>query len=482
MNDLLRPNAPLWLYWEGPRPAYVDLCLELLQAYNPEARVVGPVDVLRLGFPPDIWEAVQRWHVPQRADAIRFFLLWQYGGIWCDADCIPMQSFWPLGVIASQTPSGLAAYDSTDNTIGCGLMAARPHSEAVATMWEHIAAIARSGQIPEWLEVSSRPLAEIVRQIGRENVALWPNAHVSPVLWTEIDRLLQEGTDAEHAEFTVGFPAAWCWMLYNTIFSDRGVNRWTRHECLRGRSLLSYLFRESFRRLQPPPPPRGRAVAVLNVHNDWYPPNLRQSAQAAAQRWGAEFVEIRTPIVPWFDAWWEKLNLDRHLWMYERVVFLDRDVAVRSDCPSLFDLVPENAFGIVPSEQEGHHLIDAHIRRDMAPLCRLLDVDMDYSTQYYNSGVMVFSPQRHSHVFALARAIHPLVWTRSWVTIDQGLLSLALLILAEPVHRLPCTFNRCGAKLWDHWQPKMDDYIWHFCGPKTWEKMAATIWQIDDPG
>jgi len=196
----------------------------------------------------------------------------------------------------------------------------------------------------------------------------------------------------------------------------------------------------------------------------------------AAQRWGAEFVEIRDPIVPWKDPLWEKLNLDRHLAMYERVVFVDRDVVISEKCPNLFDIVPPDTFGVVPSEQEGHCFLD-NIRHGMDPICRLLSIEMEYTKEYYNSGVMIFNPQLHESVFEFARAIHPLPSHRGWVTIDQGVLSAALKYLQTPVCQLPPTFNRCGAKLWTHWKPEMDDFIWHFCGPKNWEHISQTIWQ-----
>lgn len=467
----------LWLYWEGPKPPYIQLCEELLKLHNETAVVLSPESLLNLGFPKHIWEVIQGWHVAQRSDAIRTWLLLTFGGMWSDIDCIPMRSFATFIELAKRCPAGVAVYDSTDRTIGVGFIAARRGAEPIRRLWNHIEAVAVSGKYPSWLEVSTQPFTEIVRDMGREHFLLWPLSHISPVPWYDNDKFLQRKPDHEHEMFARGFPAAWCWMLCNQKLKSSEAVYWTRNELIHGDSLLSYVIRRSLNHVtRSTVPAKGLAVATLNVHNDGLPHNFRKSMQHAAERWGAEFVEIRRPIVPWPDPYWEKLNLDRHLNMYERVVYLDRDVVVRSDCPNLFELVPEETFGLVPSEQEGHNLIDIHIQPAMDPLCRLLSVNMDYSTEYYNSGVMVFSPQLHGQVFQIARDLHAIPWVRNWVTIDQGLLALALKITDTPVTRLPPVFNRCGDKLWNHWQPDMDDYIWHFCGQKNWDKMANTRW------
>jgi len=468
----------IFCYWEGPMPPYIQLCAELLRAHNHNVVLLDPPGLQQLGFPSHVWATISRWNVVQRSDAIRCWLLHRFGGMWCDIDCIPMQPFWPVLHVAKATPLGVAAYHSTDDTVGVGFIAARRDSPVIERWWQAIVTVIQEDREPGWLEVSSEPFTRIVREAGLENVPLWPLAHISPVPWNESERLLVEAPSSEHHDFMRGFPAAWCWMLSNQVLRSHGLPNWSRHQCLNSRTLLSEVFRESMRRVAPPPVrPKGKAVAVLNVHNDGLPHNFRESMRHAADRWGADFVEIRNPIVPWFDVWWEKLNLDRHLYMYERVVFFDRDVVVSQRCPNLFEVVPVHCFGVVPSEQEGHSFLPA-IRDYMDPLCKLLNVEMDYTNDYFNSGVMIFSPPRHRVVFELARALHPMVKRGGWITTDQGLISLALKALNISIHRLPPTFNRVGQKLWERWQPEMDDYIWHFCGPKNWERMAQTKWQV----
>ena len=288
-------------------------------------------------------------------------------------------------------------------------------------------------------------------------------------------------TDANHRGWVDPRPSTYCFMLSNQALGDE-VRQLTRHELLTSDRLISFLFRESIARLQAmqaPPVSSGKAVITLNLYGDGMPENVRASQRAAAERWGAEYVEITRPLFGWHDPFLEKLHLDRHAAAYDRVVYLDRDVVVRADCPSLFDLVPETHIGAVASEQDGHHLL-FHIQPKMDPLCRLVGVPMDYATEYINSGVLVFSPHIHQPAFEAARCLHGITSERSWEVYDQGCLGLGIKWSGTPLHLLPPEFNRCGERLWDHWTPKMDSYIWHFCGKKTWDAMQNTNWKEID--
>lgn len=479
----MRPEPRLWLYWEGPMPVYIRLCADLLLAYNPGAVLLGPEDLPQLGFTEDILAAISKWHVCQRSDAIRTILLATHGGMWCDIDCIPLRPFHHFAQLAQTAPSGIAAYESTDNTIGVGFLAAQAGGEVISRLQRHVMDVIHSGRSPGWLEVSSEPMTRIVQEISRENCPIIPLEHVAPISWRDMRILCGRDTDINHRGWVAPRPSTYCFMLSNqSLRSDTDVYPLTRHELLTSDRLISFLFRESIARIQAiqtPPVCSGHAVITLNLYSDGMPENVRASQRAAAERWGAEYVEITRPLFGWHDAFLEKLHLDCHTAAYERVVYLDRDVVVRADCPSLFDLVSDDHFGAVASEQDGHNLL-FHIQSKMDPLCRLVGVTMDYATEYVNSGVLVFSPRVHRPAFEAARCLHGITAERSWEVYDQGCLCLGIKWSGTPLHLLPPKFNRCGQRLWDHWTPKMDSYIWHFCGKKTWEAMQNTKWQEID--
>ena len=83
----------VWMYWENPpghsKPVYLDLCVEtitrhlgsyalqLLDEQSVTDYIDLPERIRHPGIPPD-----------RRADYIRYALLYQYGGVWLDHDCI----------------------------------------------------------------------------------------------------------------------------------------------------------------------------------------------------------------------------------------------------------------------------------------------------------------------------------------------------------------------------------------------------------
>jgi lipopolysaccharide biosynthesis glycosyltransferase len=207
-----------------------------------------------------------------------------------------------------------------------------------------------------------------------------------------------------------------------------------------------------------------RIVCTLNLYDRAMRRGARESIQHAAKQWGARYVELSQPLLPEQDPYLEKLSLDQRF-ERARVVYLDRDVVVRGDCPNLFDIVPEGVFAAVPSEQEGHNLLDK-IRPAVGPLVERLGLSgsFDYDRDYFNSGVLIFDLPAHAGVFARARELAASTDCRSWEVYDQGVLSLAIKALGVPSLSLPPCFNRCGAVVWSRWQPRMDDFVWHFCG------------------
>ncbi len=203
-----------------------------------------------------------------------------------------------------------------------------------------------------------------------------------------------------------------------------------------------------------------RALMTLNLYGDNIRGASRASFRDAATRWGAEYIESYATVRR-ARSISEKLALERHAIGFDRVVFCDRDVVIRKDCPSLFEIVPTDWWGAVPSEQEGHNLLH-RIQPRMEPLAAAAGAPLDLKREYFNSGLLVFEPRAHARVFERARALFALVTERDWVVYDQGLISLAVKVEGVPLLSLPPTFNRCGAVLWHRWVPTMSDYVWHF--------------------
>jgi len=227
-----------------------------------------------------------------------------------------------------------------------------------------------------------------------------------------------------------------------------------------------------------PLPPKTRAVVTMNLFKENLRPNARASMQDAARRWDADFVEIKAPqFTESRNAFDHKLWLDHYCRAYQRVVFLDADVVVRSDCPSLFDLVPATHFGGARTVYDGDPN-RAVIHEHLGPICQANGIALDYEHEYLNSGVLVFSPVRHAGVFEKARALASATSDRHWTLIDQGVLSVAAKMLS-PQTMLEETFNRCGVLLNRHFDPAMNHYVYHFCGIADRDaKIDQTQWNV----
>ena len=82
-----------------------------------------------------------------------------------------------------------------------------------------------------------------------------------------------------------------------------------------------------------------------------------------------------------------KFNIVELLSFYDRIIFLDIDIIVRGDAPSLFDIVPEDSLGMFPENkyfEDRDRLITEYAKNAE-------ETDYRIGGQYYNSGVLVFS-------------------------------------------------------------------------------------------
>lgn len=87
----------LWTYWEGDRPPVIQLCLDTMARHSPDFRLVdGPEGLLALDpedeTPQKLLDATADKMLPYRADLLRYWLLWKFGGTWTDADVVMMNA------------------------------------------------------------------------------------------------------------------------------------------------------------------------------------------------------------------------------------------------------------------------------------------------------------------------------------------------------------------------------------------------------
>ncbi|RFC39882.1 MAG: hypothetical protein DID89_2727547549 [Candidatus Nitrotoga sp. CP45] len=222
---------------------------------------------------------------------------------------------------------------------------------------------------------------------------------------------------------------------------------------------------------------RRNAIVVGNWFNDGWRANARLSIAAIARRWGGlAVIELTQPIGNDDCGFAQKLWLDKHCEEFDRVIWFDRDIIVRYDCPNLFEIVTKGNFGCVSA-----HQIPWHIREDaksLMPLFTANGVPYDYTVDHLNTGIMVFEPQQHTDIFSEARNIFGAA--EQFQFYDEPPISLAVKKSGQR-QLLDKSFNRCGIANLDDFMPKMTDYIWHFCGIKSDyvnSQIDATLWQL----
>jgi hypothetical protein len=140
---------------------------------------------------------------------------------------------------------------------------------------------------------------------------------------------------------------------------------------------------------------------------------------------------------------------------YDRIAFIDADILIRSDAPSLFDIVPENEFGIF---NEGYYTPRAICLHEVK---KVYNVDLSKwdGTTYYNTGVMVVS-RCHRHIFNTPSEIKPLRNSFG----EQTYLNMRIVQSEVKVHILEPAFNRMCMMDRLTGMTRLDSYFIHYAG------------------
>ncbi|RLZ11319.1 hypothetical protein EAH57_02830 [Acinetobacter sp. 2JN-4] len=121
---VINPSIPhavipkkIWMYWEGSLSSFVEKCVEQVKKTNPDYEVnfLTPDTVKK--FCDIDYERFQHATPQQKADLIRFELIYQYGGIWLDASIIVYESLdWIQDVVIKYKTNSFAYYRAKNTT------------------------------------------------------------------------------------------------------------------------------------------------------------------------------------------------------------------------------------------------------------------------------------------------------------------------------------------------------------------------------
>lgn len=207
------------------------------------------------------------------------------------------------------------------------------------------------------------------------------------------------------------------------------------------------------------------ALATINFH-DVLCRNARQSFEAAARRWGAEFIELteeNTPsdipcqicktiifdVAPWAD----------------RVFYVDgSDAIIRGDAPSPFDVCPPDKLGAVEDGEPALPSWSRTLCRQKASwqsINRRLGQVTPFPDFYFSAGVLILTRDAHERMLKRVLEISRQVGRSSAWWIDQPFFNYAVTELAVPVLKMDATWNLrqpidARVPLW------MDGYVYHY--------------------
>ena len=133
----------VWTYWQGPRPAYIDVCLksmaDVCNISGVEFHLVTPGNLHNFIGVGDLHPNYKKLRLPNMAsNCVRVALLAKYGGWWWDADTVGLKS--PLEVNRANPDAEMLymTWTKPPRRILNGYIYARPESLIVRKWLEQI--------------------------------------------------------------------------------------------------------------------------------------------------------------------------------------------------------------------------------------------------------------------------------------------------------------------------------------------------------
>ncbi|MCX5466771.1 glycosyltransferase family 32 protein [Acinetobacter nematophilus] len=106
----------IWIYWEGYFPEFVEKCIDNIHQKNPtyEVHVLNPENVNQ--YTQINFSLLETATPQQKADLLRFDLLYHYGGIWLDASIILYESLDWIAELMQKNQTESFSYYRKKNT------------------------------------------------------------------------------------------------------------------------------------------------------------------------------------------------------------------------------------------------------------------------------------------------------------------------------------------------------------------------------
>ena len=214
-SDPVHQPLPVWTYWEGPCPQWIEQCRATITAHGGDVRHLTPesFDALR-DIDRDI--DLSTLGPAHRADFIRAFVLARFGGLWIDSDCIVMQ---PLaGLLDLVREHEFVAHRERSGYVSNGFIGARPGSGIARAFYETLCRILRSRRPLGWISLGGEPLTQLLNS----RVGEWHELRceqVQPICWSTPEAFATRGPESSHDSRLDR--SAFCYMMSNTEVTKR---------------------------------------------------------------------------------------------------------------------------------------------------------------------------------------------------------------------------------------------------------------------
>jgi len=187
------------------------------------------------------------------------------------------------------------------------------------------------------------------------------------------------------------------------------------------------------------------------------------SIKAYSERINSDFMVIDKP----YDLpHWNKFEIFKLLTKYDRIIYFDTDLVIRSDCPNLFEIVPEYELGVF---NEGVFVHDRIISLKQAAEKFEIDVNLT-SPDYYNTGVMVVS-RNHRNIFKKPQQVFNTGY------FEQDYINLQILKQKVKMCDLHYRYNRMSFLDTQRilGMPRHDSYIIHYAGAPDFNELSNVV-------
>jgi len=243
-----------------------------------------------------------------------------------------------------------------------------------------------------------------------------------------------------------------------------------------------------------------RYVVTMNLGGGAIHPQSRASLKAAAERWGANYLELTEAwgTRPAADVMGCKLEMDLiPVPAGARVAYIDGDCLVRSDCPDVFDMLEPGELGVVASDQgDTHGTMEQSLAAHEGHWNRLRGAfgvaEPCDPWRYFNGGVQVWLKGKHDVMWRVAR--EGLAKAGRWPggrmnpMDEQTAINLAAVACRLDLTWLGREWNRLGPAVWDR-PGLIDCYVAHYANighrngrARKWAAIEAAAWVAGDHG